>query len=93
MRYMLLIYGDEVQREKITGQEEEAISSTAATVRMQNGKAIMTDDPFAETKEQLAGYNIVEAGNPDDALSIAARHPCVRAGNHAVEVRPIWVRS
>lgn len=59
---------------------------------MRNGKAIMTDGPFAEAKEQLAGYNIVEAGNLDDALLIAARHPCVRAGNHAVEARPIWVR-
>jgi hypothetical protein len=59
---------------------------------MRNGKAIMTEGRFAETKEQLAGYNIAEAGNLAEALSIAARHPCVRAGNHAGEVRPIWVR-
>jgi hypothetical protein len=56
---------------------------------MRNGKTLVTDGPFAETKELLAGYNIVEAEDLDAALSIAARYPGVLAGRHAVEVRPI----
>ena len=65
------------------------LTSTATTVRLKNGKTITTDGPFAETKEQLGGDNVVEAENLDEALSIAARHPGVRAGRHAIEVRPI----
>ena len=57
-------------------------------MRGKNGKAVSTDGPFAETKEQLGGYYIVEAANLDEALSIASRVPAVRAGG-AVEVRPI----
>jgi hypothetical protein len=67
-------------------------TSTATTVRMKNGKTLITDGPFAETKEQLAGYNIVEAENLEEAVSIAARHPGVRVGRHAIEVRPIRER-
>jgi hypothetical protein len=67
-------------------------TTTATTVRMKRGRAIVTDGPFAETKEQLAGYDIVEVGSHDEALAIAARHPGVRVGRHAVEVRPIMER-
>jgi hypothetical protein len=63
-------------------------TSTATTVRMKNGKTVVTDGPFAETKEQLGGYSIVEAENLDEALSVAARHPLLRAGL-SIEVRPI----
>jgi len=63
---------------------------TATTVRMTGGKAIMTDGPFAETKEQLAGYTILEAKDLDEALAFAARHPLVEAG-FSIEVRPIRV--
>jgi hypothetical protein len=63
-------------------------TSTATTVRMRNGKTVTTDGPFAETKEQLGGYSIVEAENLDEALAIATRHPLVRAGL-SIEVRPI----
>ena len=65
-------------------------TSTATTVRMKNGKTITTDGPFAETKEQLAGYSIVEAENLDEVIAVVTRHPLVRAGL-AVEVRPIRV--
>jgi hypothetical protein len=64
-------------------------TSTATTVRMRSGKTISTDGPFAETREQLGGYNLVEAESVDEAISLAARHPGVRAGRHAIEVRPI----
>ncbi len=63
-------------------------ASTATTVRMKNGKTITTDGPFAETKEQLGGYSIMEAPNLDEVLSIVARHPLLRGGL-SIEVRPI----
>jgi len=64
-------------------------TSTATTVRGKNGKPITTDGPFAETKEQLGGYYMVEAKDLDEAIALAARIPSVRLGG-AVEVRPIW---
>lgn len=63
-------------------------SSTATTLRLQNGRRVITDGPFAETKEVLAGYQIVECRNLDEALEIASRFPPLRAGA-SVEVRPI----
>jgi hypothetical protein len=65
-------------------------ASTATTVRMKNGKAVITDGPFAETKEQLGGYTIVEAKDLDEVLAFVARHPLLRGG-HTIEVRPIRV--
>ena len=61
--------------------------ATATTVRVRNGKKIVTDGPFAETKEQLGGFYLVEAGNLDEAIEIAARIPSGRFGS--IEVRPI----
>jgi hypothetical protein len=66
-------------------------TSTATTVRIKNGKTIITDGPFAETKDQLGGYSVVEAKDLDEALPIAARHPLLRAGL-SIEVRPIRER-
>ncbi|MGD0117234.1 MAG: YciI family protein [Candidatus Binatus sp.] len=60
---------------------------TATTVRVRNGKTVVTDGPFAETKEQLGGYYLVEAKDLDEAISIAARIP--GAKNGSIEVRPI----
>ena len=62
--------------------------STASTVRVRNGKAAITDGPFAETREQLGGYYLIEAKNLDEATAIAARVPGARIGS--IEVRPIW---
>jgi hypothetical protein len=64
-------------------------TSTATTVRMRNGKPVTTDGPFAETKEQLGGYTIVEVASLDEAIAIAVDHPLVRVGGHSIEVRPI----
>jgi hypothetical protein len=61
------------------GEPLEPIS-TATTVRMKDDKALLTDGPFAETKEQLAGYTVLEAKDLDEALAFATRHPLVRAG-------------
>ena len=60
---------------------------TATTVRVRNGKVSITDGPFAETKEQLAGFYLIDAKNLDEALEVAAKIPPASVGS--VEVRPI----
>ena len=60
---------------------------TATTVRVRGGRATITDGPFAETKEQLAGFYLVDARNLDEALEIAVKIPPAREGS--VEVRPV----
>ena len=64
-------------------------SSTATTVRVRNGETLITDGPFAETKEQLGGYYLIEAGSLDDAIDAARRVPSARSGS--IEVRPVRV--
>ena len=61
--------------------------ATATTVRVRNGKTVTTDGPFAETREQLGGYYIVDAKDLDEATAIAARIPSAKMGS--IEVRPI----
>lgn len=61
--------------------------STATTVRVRNGQVSVTDGPFAETKEQLAGFYLVDAATKEEALEIAARIPPARVGS--IEVRPV----
>ena len=63
-------------------------SSTATTLRLQDGQTVITDGPFAETKEVLAGYQTLECRDLDEALGIAGRFPPLRAGA-SVEIRPI----
>jgi len=63
--------------------------STATTVRVRDGKLTTTDGPFAETREQLGGYYLVEAKDLDEAIKIAARIPSAKVGS--IEVRPIMV--
>ena len=67
----------------------EALESvaTATTVRVRNGKVSVTDGPFAETKEQLAGFYLVEARDLNEAISLAAKIPPAKLGS--IEVRPI----
>ena len=60
---------------------------TATTVRVRDGKMTTTDGPFAETREQLGGYYVVEAQNLDEALKLAARIPSAKLGS--IEVRPL----
>jgi len=62
-------------------------TSTATSVRVRDGKALTTDGPFAETREQLGGYFLIEAKDRDEATGIAARIPAARVGT--VEVRPV----
>jgi hypothetical protein len=62
--------------------------STATTVRVRGGKTLTTDGPFAETREQLGGYYLVDAKDLDEAVVIAAKVPTAKHGS--IEVRPIW---
>jgi len=62
-------------------------TSMATSVRVRDGKRFVTDGPFAETREQLGGYFLIEAKNLDEAIAIAARIPMARKGT--VEVRPV----
>jgi hypothetical protein len=64
-------------------------TTTATTVRVREGKTLTTDGPFAEMREQLAGYYLVEAKDLDTALGIAARIPGAKTGS--IEVRPVMV--
>lgn len=69
------------------GGNELNVVSTAKTVRVRDGKPLISDGPFAETKEQLGGYYLVEAKDINEALQIGARIPSARFGS--IEVRPI----
>jgi len=78
-----------IQSGNFKGADRLQPTSTATTVRVRDGKTLSTDGPFAETREQLGGYYLIEAKDLDAAISIAARIPSARHG--CVEVRPIWV--
>ena len=75
----------------VTPGEQLDEPSTATTVRVQDGKTLTTDGPFAELKEAIGGYLFFEADNLDDAIALAARVPAARLGG-AIEVRPIVER-
>jgi hypothetical protein len=62
-------------------------TSTATSIRVRDGKRLVTDGPFAETREQLGGYFLINAKNLDEAIGIAARIPMARKGT--VEIRPV----
>jgi hypothetical protein len=62
--------------------------SDATTVRMRGGDVLVADGPFAETKEQIAGFDIIECADLDEAIDVASRHAVARFGS--IEVRPFW---
>ncbi|HEV2531876.1 YciI family protein [Phenylobacterium sp.] len=68
-----------------------ALSDTAQTVRTKGGKAVVMDGPFAETKEQVAGFYLIEAEDAQAAAAWAAR--CPASGHGVVEVRPLWTTA
>src|SRR6266446_6488690 len=94
MEYLMLIYNAEGDWTKMTPAEQAALSQEYGHFTqeiIQNGKCVVTDGPFAETKEQLAGYYLVNAKDLDEAIALAARIPGARHGS--IEVRPIVVRE
>ena len=74
--------------ERTRGGADLGELSKATTIRVQDGKTLTTDGPFAETKEYLGGFYLVEADNIDEAIEFAARIPAARTGG-AIEVRPV----
>jgi hypothetical protein len=76
------------QSGRLLGSVKLRPSTVSTTVRECGGKLLITDGPFAETREQLGGYHLVECENLDEALAIAQRIPTVRAGG-SIEVRPV----
>jgi hypothetical protein len=116
MKYILLIYGDEVahsqlseaalnaemaayyafndlasKRGVLVGGDALHVTSTAKTVRVRDGKTLTTDGPFAETKEQLGGYYVVDCKDLDEAIEIASHLPGAQDGS--IEIRPLVVFS
>jgi len=87
---------EEATRKRVLiGAEPLAPTSTATTVRVQNGTALVTDGPFAETKEHLAGYYIMDCENLDEAIEWAAKIPTAcHGGLGCIEIRPMrWQPS
>ncbi|HEX8033986.1 MAG TPA: YciI family protein [Ktedonobacterales bacterium] len=74
-------------KDKIKGGEALLPTTSATTVRVREGKTLATDGPFAETKEQLGGYYLVQCENLDEAIQIAAQIPDAARGS--IEVRPV----
>ena len=111
MRYLLLIYQDEVAHSQWSEEELAAEykdyftfqveteklgvsagaalmpTNTATTVRVRNGKILTTDGPFAETKEQLGGFYLLNCKDLDEAIEVAAKIPAVTDGS--IEIRPV----
>ena len=72
---------------RLQGHELRPVSD-ATTVRVRDGEVLVADGPFAETKEQIAGFDIIEAADLDEAIEVASKHPVASFGS--VEVRPFW---
>lgn len=83
-----LEHADELHAEgKLCGSRQLEAPATARTIRTRNGRTTVVDGPFAETKEMLAGFNLIEADSFEEAVRIAAEFPWSRTGS--IEVRPI----
>ena len=76
------------ERGVLQGGERLRATTDATTVQVRDGEVLTADGPFAETKEQIGGYFVVEASDLDEAVEIAAKIPGARVGT--IEVRPIW---
>jgi hypothetical protein len=74
---------------KLRGGERLRPSATATTLRLNGSGRLLSDGPFAETKEQLGGFYVVEAKDLDEAVELASKMPHLQDGG-AVEIRPIW---
>ncbi|MFF7930118.1 YciI family protein [Streptomyces sp. NPDC007940] len=83
-------YIEEVRgRDLVKGGARLRPASDATTVRVQGDEVLLTDGPFIECKEYIAGIDIIEVADLDEAISLAARHPAALGGG-SVEVRPVW---
>jgi hypothetical protein len=103
MKYLMLVCVDEdVERNadagpwieemdgrgiRVTGNRLDPVSRST-TVRRRNGEVLVADGPFAETKEQIGGFDILECADLDEAIEVAAKHPAAEFGT--LELRPFW---
>ena len=82
-------FGDEMgARGVLLGVERLRPTTDATTVRVRDGEVLLSDGPFAETKEQMGGFYIVDCKDLDEAVEVASKVPAARWGS--IEVRPIW---
>ncbi|MFC5437182.1 YciI family protein [Rhodanobacter umsongensis] len=82
------MHADELQKDgHLHGSQQLEAPATAKTIRVRNGRLSVLDGPFAETKEYLGGFNLIEADNMDEAVRIASAFPWSRTG--AIEIRPV----
>ncbi|HWM03607.1 MAG TPA: YciI family protein [Actinophytocola sp.] len=82
-------WADEMTRRGIRSFGDRLRPATdATTVRVRDGELLLTDGPFAETKEQMGGIDVIECADLDEAIEVAAKHPMAKLG--MVEVRPFW---
>ena len=83
------VFQDDLQsRGILLARERLRPAGLATTVRTRNGDLVVADGPFAETKEQIAGFYIIECADLDEAIDIASRNPAAAYGT--IEVRPVW---
>ena len=73
---------------RLEGEQLQPVSD-ATTVQVRGGELLISDGPFAETKEQIAGFDIIECEDLDEAIEVAAKHPVAKFGS--IEVRPFWM--
>ena len=92
MEQLMAAYGTFTEQLKKAGAYVAAHrlrpTTTATTIRVRNGETLTTDGPFAETKEQLGGFYLIQANDLDEAIAWAAKVPSAKYGS--IEVRPIW---
>ena len=81
-----------IAAEKMRGGDRLHPASSATTLRVKDGQRLLTDGPFAETKEQLGGYYVVEADDLDEVVTWASKMPHLEGGG-SVEIRPVWPMS
>ncbi|MDX3755209.1 YciI family protein [Streptomyces mirabilis] len=83
-------YIDEVRsRDIVKGGARLRPSADATTVRVQGDEVLLSDGPFVESKEYVAGFDLIEVADLDEAIALASRHPAALGGG-SVEVRPVW---
>lgn len=84
-------WSEEMERRGVLrGGEGLQPTSTATTVRVRSGGVLVADGPFAETKEQMGGFSLIECADLDEAIEVAARHPAAEFG--VIEIRPVLER-
>jgi hypothetical protein len=76
------------KRGVLLGGERLRPSSDATTVQVRDGEVLLTDGPFAESKDLMGGFNLIECADLDEAIEVASKHPAASFGR--IEVRPVW---